>query len=195
MEQSEQPEKDQIQESAVSYYSKNRKRSFLFTRITVVASMCILVIALGVNIYALSSQNQGTGKTNAATKENPVKLLPKIPAGCKYQQLSGGLTVVCPTAAPASEATSPINVVLPQLPPQCRLESMANGSAVQCSSPSIPIPTAQVPLPKSCTIATRPDAFTCLKNGTQETVSFPSLPKGCEYNLVEGNYYVACNAD
>lgn len=195
MEQTAQPEKDQIQESAVSYYSKNRKRSFLFTRITVVASMCILVIALGVNIYALSSQNQGTYKSNAATKENPVKLLPKIPAGCKYQQLSGGLTVVCPTAAPTSEATSPINVVLPQLPPQCSLESTASGSAVQCSSPNVTIPTAPVTLPKSCTIASQPDTVSCVKNGIQESVSLPSLPKGCDYNLVEGNYYVACKAE
>jgi hypothetical protein len=194
MDKTAQQEKEQIQESAVAYYNKNRKRSFLFSRITVVASMFILIIALGVNIYALYSQGQNTYKSNAATQENPIKILPKIPAGCKYQQVPGGLTVVCPTAAPTT-AASPISVVLPQLPPQCSLESTGIGSAVTCTSSNVPIPTVIVPLPKTCTITNEPNTVTCRKNGNPvQTVQLPPLPKGCVYSLVSNNYYVSCQA-
>jgi hypothetical protein len=194
MDQTAQPQQGEAQESAVAYYNKNRKRSFLFSRITVIASMFILIIALGVNIYALNSQGQGTYKSNAATQENQTKILPKIPNGCRYQQIPGGLTVVCPSVAPTS-AASPISVVLPQLPPQCSLETTASGSAVACSSPNVPIPTEPVTLPKTCTIANQPDTVSCRKNSNQiQSVPLPSLPKGCTYSLLGDNYYVSCLA-
>lgn len=192
MDQPAQPNKEQIQESAVAYYNKNRKRSFLFTRITVAASMIVLVIALGVNIFALSEQNQGVYKSEAASKENPVKNLPKIPAGCRYQQLQGGLTVVCPTVTPATDA-SPINIILPQFPPQCSIQTLASGSAITCSKTNVTIPSSPVTLPASCTIAPQPDKVSCRNNKNQvETIPLPSLPQGCGYTVVADKYYVTC---
>src|SRR5579864_2926042 len=120
---------DPAQESASAYYNKYRKRRFFFSRLTVLTSMLVLIITLGINISLLYSHDNSTTQSNAAGHENPQKLLPSLPIGCSYQQTTKGLSVVCPTPTPTETASAvSINVALPQLPPQCILESSSGGS-------------------------------------------------------------------
>src|SRR5215469_10300629 len=111
----------QPQQSASDYYNKYRKRSFFLSRITVLSSMVVLVLALGINISLLYSHSANTIASHAAGHENPQTSLPSLSAGCEYQQVKGGFVVACPTATPTPAVTVPINVAIPQLPPQCNI--------------------------------------------------------------------------
>lgn len=182
---------DPTQESASAYYNKYRKRRFLFSRLTVLTSMLVLIIALGINISLLYSHQNSTIESHAATDQNPKKLLPQLPSGCLYQQTTKGLAVVCPT--PTSSSTTPINVALPQLPPQCTLESSSIGSKISCTTIAL-IPTVPITLPTTCQIASQSANVTCIQNNQQVTVPLPSLPEGCSYQSVLNKYYVVCEA-
>jgi hypothetical protein len=184
---------DPIQESASAYYNKYRKRRFFFSRLTVLTSMLVLIVALGINISLLYSNDNSTIKSNAAAPENPQKILPKLPSGCIYQQTKKGLAVACPTPTPTPMAAVPINVALPQLPPQCTLESSTTGSKVSCTA-IVPIPTIPVTLPTTCQVASQSANVVCNENNEAVPVPLPSLPTGCSYKLVLNKYYVACVA-
>src|SRR5258708_1449589 len=119
MEQTQQsqqtPTQEQPHQTASAYY-KTHKRSFLFSRVTVMTSMLVLVIALAVNISVLYSQDRSTTQSHASTPENQKNLLPALHAGCHYQPTKGGFTVTCPTAIPvATRSAVPINIILPKL--------------------------------------------------------------------------------
>lgn len=182
---------DPTQESASAYYNKYRKRRFFFSRLTVLTSMLVLIVTLGINISLLNSHDTSTIKSNAAGPENPQKLLPKLITGCAYLQTKSGLTVICPT--PTLTQTEPINVTLPQLPPECTLESSSAGSKVNCTT-RVPIPTVPVILPATCQIASQSANVVCNENNEPVAVPLPSLPGGCSYELVLNKYYVACEA-
>lgn len=185
---------DPIQESASTYYNNYRKRRFFFSRLTVLTSMLVLVIALGINISLLYSHDNSTLSSHAAEPENPQKLLPSLPAGCSYQQTTKGLAVVCPTPTSTINPAIPINVALPQFPPQCTLESSSTGSKVSCSA-IVPIPTTPVILPAICEAASQSAGAVCNENNQQITVPLPSLPGGCSYEFVLNRYYVVCKAE
>jgi hypothetical protein len=196
MEQNQQP--SQSQQSAESYYSAKRKRSFLYSRITVLTSMTVLIVALGINVSALISQERSTTESKAAAPENSIQSLPSLPKGCVYQQAKRGFAVTCPTPTPsamtASAAAIPVDVSLPKLPPQCTLQTTTTGSKIQCITPHTPIPTVAVTLPASCLTTTQANIIAC-KDTTNKTVtsSLPSLPTGCVYKIVANAAFVVCD--
>lgn len=182
---------DPTQESASTYYNKYRKRRFFFSRLTVLTSMLVLIITLGINISLLYSHDKSTVTSHAAMEQNTQQLLPKLPKGCIYQKSTNGLEVVCPTPTPTI-AMVPINVALPQLPPQCSLESSTKGSIITCTK-IVPIPTVAVTLPLSCQTASQSATVNCYENNKLMPVPLPSLPDGCMYKLFANKYYVVCS--
>jgi hypothetical protein len=188
---------DPAQQTAAQYYNTGRKRTFLFSRVIVITSMLVLLIALGINIFVLNAPNTSTVKTNAYYPSNPEKNLPSLPAGCSYQQAKSGMTVVCPTTAPAPAGSSSaqIDVALPVLPSQCNFRTSATGDSLHCSAPNIPIPTIPVTFPDNC-IATPQANIAACKNTENKIVAvpLPSLPAGCSYELQAGADYVICQA-
>jgi hypothetical protein len=182
------------QQSASDYYNKYRKRSFFLSRLTVISSMAVLILALGINISLLYSHSQNTITSHAAEAQNPQTILPSLPAGCEYQQIKGGLKVVCPTPTPTIAVTVPINVALPQLPPQCTISTTTTGSAVHCTT-AIPIPTVAVTLPTTCSVTSQTNTLSCNDNNKIVPVPLPSLPSGCSYALTQGKYYVVCKSE
>jgi hypothetical protein len=185
---------DPTQQTAAEYYKKHRKRS-LFSRITILSSMAILLIVLAFNISVLYSQDTNTIKSNASTPQNVETLLPSLPAGCQYLHVGDKVKVDCPKVTPTSAVKVPINVALPDLPPQCNFVSSTNGSAVQCAASHTPIPTVPVTLPATCTIANQPNTVICTYGNNQTvTMPLPKLPDGCSYFLGANKYYVVCEA-
>lgn len=192
---------DPTQQTAAEYYKHHRKSS-LFSRITILSSMAILVLVLAINILVLYSQDAGSIKSNASTPQNVENLLPSLPAGCQYQHVGDNVKVYCQKAAPGANVNSaaptsavsiPLNVALPQLPSGCSILTSANGSSVQCTGAQVPIPTAPVNLPATCTVANEPNTVTCTYGNNQTaTIPLPKLPDGCSYFLGAGKYYVVC---
>lgn len=183
------------QETASEHYNASGKRTFLFSRITVMVAMIVLVLTLGINIVVLTSTHNNTIKSNAYSPANPEKNLPSLPAGCSYQQAKKGLAVVCPTATPTPIATVPINVTLPKLPPQCTLETSQSGSIIHCSTPQTSIPTVPVTLPTNCVTTPQATIAACKDTeGKFIAVPLPALPGGCSYTLQSTKDYVACEA-
>ena len=179
------------QQSASSYYNKYRKRSFFLSRVTVLTSMVVLIITLGINISLLNSNTKTTVTSHADTPSNPTKLLPTLPAGCIYQQTKGGLAVVCPTPTPTIAV--PINIALPQLPPQCTLSTATGGSEIHCTA-LVPIPTVAVTLPATCEITNQLNTVSCNVNNQIVPVPLPALPGGCMYEQLAKKYYVMCKS-
>ena len=193
MDQTQTPPQEEAPQTAATYYNKNRKRSFLFTRITVMTSMLVLVIALAINISVLSSQEKTSTQSRASVPQTDKSNLPSLAAGCEYQKVKDGFTVVCPT--PTQIASVPIDIVLPKLPPECSLQTSTTGNKIQCATPHGPIPTVPVVLPISCTITNQPNVVQCTE-GTKKPVMviMPTLPEGCVYTLVANKYYVDCRS-
>lgn len=190
---------DQPQESISSYYNEGRKRSFFFSRLFVIVSMIILVVALSINISVLYSQDRTSTTSSADSGKNQTNL-PSLPEGCEYQTIDKGVGVVCPTNTPqvrptlAANPEFPMNVRLPKLPSQCEYLNSANGVRVSCSSAQPPIPTVAVRALTSCTPGNKKDTLTCTDTKNQAVaVPLPSLPAGCEYKLVARNYFIDCN--
>lgn len=193
---------EQPQETATSYYNHSRKRSFFFSRLFVVFSMLILVIALGINISVLYSEERTSATTRASTAANQSNL-PVLPKGCEYQSKEKRVIVVCPTATPelsptlAANPKFPIAVELPELPASCDYEASGEGLAVKCTSTTaiILIPTVPVKTLTSCFPGTQKDTLVCSEAANEKViVPLPPLPKGCEYQLVAKNYFVSCKA-
>lgn len=188
--------KQQLQPAgtATDYYNKKRKRSFLLSRVTVFFSLAILVIALGVNLYALAAPNNSTIQSHAY-QANPRKNLPSLPAGCLYQQKAQGFAVVCPTGAPANTTSFPAGVVLPKLPPECNYQASASGSMIQCTTPHAPIPTSPVTAPANCITTPQANIMACKNNQDKIiAVPLPSLPGGCTYIQKANKDYISCKA-
>ena len=185
-------EQTQPQESASSYYNKYRKRSFFISRVTVLTSMLVLIITLGINVSLLTSNQKNTVTSHADTVSNPAKILPTLPSGCIYQQIKGGLAVICPTPTPT--IAIPINVVLPQMPPQCTITTTTGGNEVHCTT-LIPIPTVAVILPLTCVGTNKLDTVSCNVNNQIVPVPLPSLPGGCLYEQIVKKYYVECKSE
>lgn len=190
---------DQPQESLASYYNEGRKRSFFFSRLFVVLSMLVLVIALSINISVLYSEDRTSTTTSANSGKNQANL-PPLPEGCEYQTVDKGVIVVCPTDAPqisptlAANSEFPMNVRLPKLPSQCEYMNSANGVSISCSSAQPPIPTVAVRALTSCLPGDEKDTLTCTNEHNQAVaVPLPSLPAGCGYKLVARNYFIDCN--
>jgi hypothetical protein len=182
------------QQTAADYYKHHRKRS-LFSRITILSSMAILLLVLAVNISVLYSQNTNSIKSNASTPQNVENLLPSLPAGCHYQHVGDNVKIDCPKDTPTAAVSVPINVNIPQLPPGCSFVTSTNGSAVQCAVSHTPIPTEPVNLPSTCTVANEPNTVTCTYGNNQTvTLPLPKLPDGCSYFLGAGKYFVVCEA-
>lgn len=188
-----QPVPEPPQPTAEAYYNQNRKRSFLFSRVTVITSMIVLVVVLAVNVSVLTSQERTTTQSRASEQANSQNL-PSLAAGCKYQQTKGGVTVVCLTVTPVKNAV-PLNIELPKLPPQCTLQTTTFGNRIQCTDKNVPIPTVPVTLPSSCTTAGQPNTIQCKPNNKKPSfIPLPSLPQGCEYIKVQSKYFVRCTA-
>lgn len=194
MESKQQLPQEQPQQTAETYYDKNRKRSFLFSRITVVTSMLVLVVALTINISLLSSQERTSTKSRASAPVNNQKTLPSLHAGCEYQPTKNGFKVVCPTPTLKQTALAPINIELPKLPPQCILQTSTNGNKIQCSKSHEPIPTVPVSIPVSCASTNQTTILEC-REGTKQPVivPLPPLPIGCDYAKIQTKYFVRCN--
>lgn len=188
MEQTQDPTID----SAEAYYTPNRKRSFLFSRISVVASMLVLVIALVINVSLLSAQNK-TATQSHASEEPSTKNLPSLPAGCGYQRVTKGFQVVCMTATPEPTNTTAINVQLPQLPPQCSLQTFEGGNKIICTT-GVPIPTIAVTIPANCTTIAQANILSCRDKGQNIMNPLPVLPDGCNYKQAGQNYFVVCQS-
>ncbi|MGH7203978.1 MAG: hypothetical protein ACREHC_06040 [Candidatus Levyibacteriota bacterium] len=186
------PTQDPTPQSAQAYYNKTRKRSFFFSRIGIVISMTVLVIALAINISVLYSQDRTNLQSHASTPPT-TKDLPVLPKGCDYQQANKGFKVVCATTAPTPTVTANINVQLPQLPPQCSLQTSNGGNKVQCSK-AVPIPTVAVTLPPSCTATQQVNTISCQQKGEHVLTPLPSLPGGCVYKQVGNAYFVSCTS-
>jgi hypothetical protein len=189
---------DQNQETPISYYNSNRKRSFFFSRIFVMFSMFVLIIALSINVSFLYSQEKTSTTSKASTNEQIP--LPSLPVGCEYQpsNTGKGFTVVCATPTPAQPikpaTTSATAITLPNLPPQCNYVLTANGYLLTCNSPQTPIPTTAVTLPQSCAATNNPaNPITCSNaKDTSEITTLPKLPLGCIYKSVGTKTYVVC---
>lgn len=185
---------EEIQQTAAAYYNNNKKRSFFFSRVVIIVSMVVLVIALGVNVVALYSNDTSTVKSHASAPESQTQkaLLPSLPAGCVYKQAQKGFAVFCPTPTPA-QITSPVHVSLPNLPAQCTLETSTNGTSIRCTSPHDPIPTAPVTLPTNCITTNQTNKVVCTDNQNQSAIyPLPSLPEGCSYALEAKQLFVVC---
>ncbi len=186
---------------AQNYYNSSRKRSFFFSRLFVISSMLVLLIALMVNISFLYSQER-TSTTSQASSQNAQKFLPSLPAGCEYEQIGKGFKINCPQISPtlaaklANTATFPVDIELPNLPAQCKYQTSNGGFAVKCASPLPPVPTVAVNISPSClaTLEGGPNTLAC-KDANNQTVqvTLPALPKGCEYKQITGMFYVDCN--
>ncbi len=193
MDQTPTPPQEQVPQTAATYYNNDRKRSFLFSRITVMSSMFILVVALAINISLLSSQEKTSTQSRASVPQADKSTLPSLAAGCEYQKVKDGFTVVCPT--PTQIASVPIDIALPKLPPECSLQTSTTGNKIQCTTPHAPIPTVPVTLPISCTATNQTNIVQCTQgNKAPVMVSMPSLPEGCVYTLVANKYYVDCQS-
>ncbi|MGI8420442.1 MAG: hypothetical protein ACR2LN_07440 [Candidatus Levyibacteriota bacterium] len=186
------PNQNQPPQSAQAYYNKTRKRSFFFSRIGIVISMTVLVIALAINISVLYSQDRTNLQSHASTPPT-TKDLPVLPKGCDYQKTNKGFKVVCATEAPSPTVTTNINVQLPQLPPQCSLQTSNGGNKVQCSK-AVPIPTVAVQLPPLCTATQQANTISCQQQGKNFLTPLPSLPGGCVYKQAGNDYFVSCNS-
>ncbi|MBA3723921.1 MAG: hypothetical protein H0W89_03420 [Candidatus Levybacteria bacterium] len=191
---------EQSQETATSYYNHSRKRSFFFSRLIVIFSMLILVIALGINITVLYSEERTSATTRASAGDSQSNL-PALPKGCEYQSKEKGVIVVCPTATPelsptlAANPKFPISVELPELPAPCDYEASGDGLAVTCTSAAAVIPTVPVRTLTSCIAGTEKDTLICHEASNEKVlVPLPPLPKGCEYQLVAKNYFISCKA-
>lgn len=191
---------DQNVETATSYYNSNRRKSFFLSRLFVLISMLVLVVTLSINVAILYSQQRTSTTTQASGTANQNNL-PDLPKGCEYQTKQNGVEVVCPTGAPeasptlASNPKFPINVELPELPETCTYAASNGGFAVNCSTPNAIIPTAAVRTVTSCQVGTEKDTLICREVDDQKVVvPLPSLPEGCEYQVVARNYFVSCKA-
>ena len=181
-------------ESAATYYDTKRKRSFLYSRITVVVSMVILVAVLAFNVNVLYSDK--TALQSRASEHPNTNNLPKLPKGCEYQPLNNGFQVVCETPTPAqavapTTSASAIAVKLPQLPPACSLQTFEGGNRIICTT-GVPIPTVQVPLPANCVTTTQANTVSCVANNQKILNPLPSLPGGCSYKQIGSQYFVVC---
>jgi hypothetical protein len=190
---------EQSNETATTYYNDHRRRSFFLSRLFVVVSMFVLIVALGINISVLYSDQRNTGTTRADSGNNQTNL-PALPEGCSYQTGENGTVVVCPTAIPEASPTVsanpqfPINVQLPKLPAQCEFMDSEKGIWVSCTSAQPPIPTVAVRSYTSCLPSSQKDTLECSDAQNQKVaVPLPSLPGGCEYKLIGKNYFVDCN--
>ncbi len=184
---------DPAQQSAADYYQKHRKHS-MFSRITIISSMAILLIVLAFNINALYAQDKSTNQSHASTPQDIESMLPSLPAGCQYEHAGEKFKVTC-QATPTISITANINVTLPELPPQCSFVTSIFGPKVECAPTHAPIPTVPVALPTNCTIAKEPQTVTCSTASNQtEKDPLPNLPDGCSYRLVANQYYVECVA-
>lgn len=183
---------DPTQQSAAEYYKHHRKRSVI-TRITILSSMAILLLVLGINISVLYSQDQSTIQSHASSPQDMVTLLPSLPSGCVYEHVNKKVKIDCLKATLTPTTNIPINVALPDLPSECSFISSTTGSAMQCTATHTPIPTTPVNLPTTCTIANKPNTVTC-RYGNNQTVTLPlpKLPDGCLYFLGANKYYVVC---
>lgn len=180
-----------MDQSAQEYYNTNRKRSFLYSRLSVIVSMVVLVGVLGFNVNTL--YNEQTSTQSQASTQPKTDNLPKLAKGCVYERTNDGFRVVCATPTPSPLiAKDTINVQLPQLPRECSLQAQANGSRVVCVT-RVPIPTVQVQLPLNCTVSTQPNTASCTKNNQRVATPLPSLPGGCSYKQVGQNYFVVCS--
>jgi hypothetical protein len=195
---------DQNQETPVSYYNSKRKRSFFFSRIFVLFSMFVLIIALSINVSFLYSQEK-TSTTSKASNNEQIPL-PSLPAGCEYQPTNTGkgFTVVCSTPTPsqpvkpttATTSAASVAVTLPNLPPQCSYTLTSDGYLLKCQSTQTPIPTTAVTLPQSCATTTNPvNPIKCAEaKDTSEITTLPKLPLGCVYKGVGTKTYIVCTA-
>ena len=191
-------------ETPISYYNKTRKRSFFFSRMFVMLSMVVLVIALSVNISFLYSQERTTTTSHASTPESEQVALPSLAAGCTYQPAtnSKGYKVVCPTSLPtqsaqtATASAASIIVTLPNLPPQCQYAVSTNGYSLRCTALQAPIPTVAVTLPQSCSVtANQSNPIQCTnEKDTSIITTIPKLPSGCVYKGIGSKTYVVCTA-
>jgi hypothetical protein len=190
------------QETAISYYNDHRKRSFFLSRLFVIISMLVLVVALSINISVLYSEERASGTSRASSNNNQTNL-PALPEGCEYQTKEDGVVVVCPTDAPSATPTLaanpkfPIGVDLPELPASCGYEASGEGLAIKCeTTTSAIIPTVPVRTVTSCNVGTEKDTLICREaSGERVIVPLPKLPKGCEYQIVARNYFVNCKAN
>lgn len=184
---------EQPQETAATYYNIHRKRSLLYSRAVVMTSMIVLVVALGINVALLSSQDKQTTNTHAATSSNPHGVLPSLPTGCLYEKVKSKLTITCPTIAPTDIAQIPIHIVLPQLPPQCSFSTSSTGNEIICTATHDPIPTIPVELPINCTASGSATSVPCVNSANHKiTVALPILPRGCIYQIGRGTLFVVC---
>lgn len=161
--------------------------------------MLVLVVALGINISVLYS-DQRTSTTTRADSGNNQANLPDLPAGCIYETKENGVVVVCPTATPDISPTIavnpqfPVNVRLPKLPAQCEYMDSEKGIWVSCTSAQPPIPTVAVRAYTSCIPSAEENTLDCSDDKDQVVqVLLPSIPGGCEYKLIGKNYFIDCN--
>lgn len=176
--------------SATTYYNSKRKRSFLYSRLTVVVSMVILVGVLAFNVNTL--YHDQTALQSRASEQPNTNSLPKLPNGCDYKPVTNGFEVVCSTPTPTVASAHAIGVTLPQLPQTCSLQSLTGGNRIVCTT-RVPIPTVPVTLPANCTAA-QADKVTCVENNQNVVNPLPSLPGGCVYKQVGQTYFVFCQS-
>lgn len=130
-------------QSASTYYNKDRKRSFLFSRIAVITSMLVLVVALMLNLSLLNSPERSDTRSQASTNALTQDDLPPLPDGCVYQQLKDGPVVVCSTptpenAASASAATYTSCIPATAIGRTALICTDTNGQSVTVPLPSLP---------------------------------------------------------
>ncbi len=128
--------------TASEYYNKQRKQSFLLSRIAVVVSMLILVIALGINIAARTAQKKAATISHAATIPITV-MLPKLPPECNFDSSTRGSAIHC------TQTHVPIPTVPVTLPQACITSAQLN--KVTCRNEANKETTVPLPLlPNGC---------------------------------------------
>lgn len=184
--------------TAQKYYNESRKKTFLYSRILVGISLCILIIGLALNITLLNSTQRTTLQSSAATTT-----LPELPENCMYETKNQKTVLICATpipqviTSPIRTTAYPITISLPQLPPQCSYQTTGDGYSIACQSSQILIPPLEVQLPAECKPSVGTIAMTIVCRNTaneQITSALPTLPNGCNYEKNETGFRIMCTA-
>lgn len=187
-------------QTAHTYYSESRKKTFLYSRLLVGLSMFFLLLGLGTNIFLFNTQQRNTLQSRAST--DTLQALPELPENCMYETKNKRTILICATPVPQTttqknDVQYPLAITLPKLPPQCTYQSTDTGYKVACDPFQTIIPIVDVALPAECKPSTDPNEMTveCTKSTNEKVTSaLPTLPQGCSYTKTDTSIRIVCNA-
>jgi hypothetical protein len=121
-----------------SYYTKSSKRSFFFFRMSLGASMFLLLGVLTINLFYINPNQPTSLRSQAADNKNDTSALPSLPAGCEYKSTeSGGNFVACKSIPTPTPTSTPAN---------CKYEVSGSEYVIRCDT-SGGVPNIQIASP------------------------------------------------